>query len=345
MKKKTNINIYDVAEAAEVSISTVSRALNDDKRISEATKEKVRKTAERLGFRKNALASGLSTNQTKVIGVMVSHLNREFLASTVRSIEEAAFKLGYSVIICQTNNSIEREKAYIDTLISSRVAGILVTLSLETDTFDHFFKAMDNGIPVVLFDRVSDEIKNSTKIVIDDFQSAYEATKHLINQGYRKIAYVSGPVKQLLYKNRLAGYRQALLDFGLPEKKEWIVYTQELTYEEGADAAAYLLSLPIPPDAIFTANNLTAISTISYALEKDIEVPEALGVLGFSEEPFSALMRPSVTSVRQPSIDMGRLAVEKLIEEIQAKGKKDFIYQKIILDTKLIVRDSTRRSV
>lgn len=344
MKKKANINIYDVAKVAGVSISTVSRALNDDPRISPTTKDKVRIAARNLGFQKNALASGLSTNQTKVIGVMVSQLNREFLASLVRSMEETAFNLGYSVIICQTNNSFEREKAYVDTLISSRVAGIIVTLSLETTTFDHFKKAKAQGIPIVMVDRVTNELKDTTKIVIDDFQAAYEATKHLIGKGYRKIAYVSGPVKQLLYQNRLNGYRQALKDTGLPLQEEWEEYTLELTYEEGSKAAEKLLQLKNPPDAILTANNLAAISTIAYAQEKGIHVPAELGVLGFSEEPFSAFMRPSVTSVRQPSNDMGSLAVKKLIEEINAERKEDFIYQKITLSTQLIERDSTQRT-
>lgn len=344
MKKKTRVNIYDVAEKVGVSISTVSRALNDDARISAKTKEKVRAAATTLGFQKNALASSLSTSQSKVIGVIVPQLNREFLSSLVHNIEETAFAMGYSVIICQTNNSYERELTYINTLISSRVAGIIATLSLETENFDHFEKARQHGISVVLVDRVTNDLKSTTKIVIDDYQASYEAATHLIQQGYDKIAYVSGPIKQLLYMDRLRGFRRAVQEAGLELNEDWIQYSDNLTYEDGTRLAEKLLHLEQLPNAIFTANNLTAISTIAYAEEIGIAVPQQLGVLGFSEEPFSAFMKPSVSSVRQPSKDMGRLAVQKLVEEINTEHKEDYIHQKIILDTKLIPRESTQKA-
>ncbi len=343
MKKKTRVNIYDVAEEAGFSISTVSRALNDDARISAKTKVKVKAAARRLGFQKNAIATSLSTNQSKVIGVLVSELNRGFLSSLVHTLEDTAFAMGYSVIICQTNNSHEREKTYMDTLIASRIAGIIATLSLETDSYEHFEKAKEQGIKVVLVDRVSPKIKSTTKIVIDDYQTAFEGTQHIIGQGYDKIAYVSGPTKQLLYADRLRGFEQALKVAGLPLNPEWIEYSDDLSYEEGTRIAKKILSRKDKPNAIFTANNLAAISTIAYARQIGIRVPEDLGVIGFSEEPFSAFMQPSVTSIRQPSTEMGKLAVQKLVEEINADPGESYIHQKIILDTELIPRESTNR--
>ncbi|MEQ8706400.1 MAG: LacI family DNA-binding transcriptional regulator [Phaeodactylibacter sp.] len=342
MKKKTRINIYDVAAEVGVSISTVSRALNDDARISPKTKAKVKAAAMKLGFQKNALATSLSTNQTKVIGVIVPQLNREFLSSLVHNIEEAAFEKGYSVIVCQTNNSYEREKTYMDTLIASRVAGIVATLSLETESFEHFEKAREQGIKVVLVDRVTTSLKGTTKIVIDDYRTAFEGTRHLIDQGYTQIAYVSGPTKQLLYADRLRGFQQAMKEAGLPVKQEWIKYGSNLSFADGTRIADELLKLKERPNAIFTANNLTAISTIAHAEELGIKVPEQLGVIGFSEEPFSAFMKPSVTSIRQPSKAMGQLAVQKLIEEINSDQNGSYIHQKVVLDTELICRDSTR---
>ena len=344
MKKKNRVNIYDVAEAVGVSISTVSRALNDDARISSKTKAKVKAAANDLGFQKNALATSLSTNQSKVIGVIVSQLNREFLSSLVHNIEETAFSMGYSVIICQTNNSFEREKTYVDTLISSRVAGIIATLSTKTASYDHFEKARAQGIKVVLVDRVTPMLKSITKIVIDDYHTALEGTRHIINNGYDKIAYVSGPTRQLLYADRLRGFKQAIRDAGLQLNPDWIKYSDHLSYEDGTQIAAELLQSDNRPNAIFTANNLTAISTIVYAEQVGINVPTELGVIGFSEEPFSAFMKPSVTSIRQPSKAMGRLAVQKLVEEINTERSEDYIHQKIILDTELISRESTNRS-
>lgn len=343
MKKKTRVNIYDVAEAVGVSISTVSRALNDDARISAKTKARVKAAANTLGFQKNALATSLSTNQTKVIGVIVPQLNREFLSSLVHNIEETAFSMGYSVIICQTNNSFEREKTYVDTLIASRVAGIITTLSLETESYAHFEKAKAQGIKVVLVDRVTHNLKATTKIVIDDYQAAYEAARHIIKRGYDKVAYVSGPTKQLLYADRLRGFKQAVKEAGRRLNPEWIKYSDNLSYEEGTQIAKEILGLKDRPNAIFTANNLAAISTIAYAQEIGIDVPEELGVIGFSEEPFSAFMKPSVTSIRQPSKGMGRLAVQKLVEEINAGQPQDYIHQKIVLDTQLICRESTNK--
>jgi LacI family transcriptional regulator len=344
MKKKTRVNIYDVAEAVGVSISTVSRALNDDVRISAKTKARVKAAATTLGFQKNALATSLSTDKSKVIGVIVSHLNREFLSSLVHNIEETAFAMGYSVIICQTNNSYKREKTYVDTLIASRVAGIIATLSLETQSYNHFKKAKDQGVKVVLVDRITLKLKSTTKIVIDDYQTAFDGTRHLIKQGYDKIAYVSGPTKQLLYADRLRGFEQAIKDAGLRLNPEWIKYSDNLSYEDGTRIATELLQLQDPPNAIFTANNITAISTIAHAEQAGVPVPSELGVLGFSEEPFSAFMKPSVTSIRQPSKDMGRLAVQKLVEEINTERGEDYIHQKIVLDTELICRESTNRN-
>jgi LacI family transcriptional regulator len=343
MKKKTRVNIYDVAAEAGVSISTVSRALNDDPRISAKTKAKVQAAAKMLGFQKNAIATSLSTNQSKVIGVLVSELNRGFLSALVHNIEETAFGMGYSVIVCQTNNSHEREKTYMDTLIASRVAGIIATLSLETESFEHFYKAKEQGIKLVLVDRVTNAMKETTKIVIDDYQASLEGTQHLIEQGYTKIAYLSGPTKQLIYADRLRGFEQAIKQAGLPLKQEWIKYSSNLSFADGSRVADELLSLKDRPNAIFTANNLTAISTIAHAEVLGIKVPEQLGVIGFSEEPFSAFMKPSVTSIRQPSKAMGQLAVQKLIEEINSDQDENYIHQKVVLDTELICRQSTNR--
>jgi len=341
--KKSKVTIYQVAEAAGVSISTVSRALKGDSRISKKTRDRVRAQAAELGFQKNAIASSLSTSSSRIIGVIVSQLNREFLSSLVHSIEETAFSLGYSVIICQTNNSYEREKAYLNTLSSTQVAGLIATLSLETASFEHFRHIREQGIPVVLVDRVTEQLPNITKIVTDDFQGAYRATQHLVGQGYRRIAYVSGPTQQLLYHDRLRGYRRALQDADLPCREEWIAYSDTLSYEDGPRLARTLLQQPQPPDAIFTANNLTAISIIACAQDMGWDIPRQLGVIGFSEEPFSALMRPSVSSVPQPSTQMGQLAVEKLIEEINCSDPEAFIHQKIMLDVQIIARESTRK--
>lgn len=338
---KKKITIYDVADALGVSISTVSRALNDSPRINSKTIERVKKKSQEMGFQKNALASGLMTNSTKTLGVIVPHINSDFFAQVVRSIEDTAFNKGYTVIICQSHDSVEKEKVNIDTLISSRVDGILVSLSLETVQYDHFQKALDADIPIVFFDRASIPFENTTKIIVDNFSSAYKATEHLIKRGYKHIGHIGGPLKRKQFENRLNGYKQALLDNNLSIDEEMIEQA-DLTQKDCYRAAQKTLNAKNPPDAILCANHLTSINTIFYAMSLKKAVPKDIAVLGFSESPIAELIVPSLTAIRQPCADMGRIATEKLIEEIEFDDtNEEYVHSTIVLDTQLDIRNST----
>lgn len=340
-KSKKKITIYDVADALSVSISTVSRALNDSPRISSKTIKRVKKMAEQMGFKKNTLASGLMTNSTKTIGVIVPRISSDFFAQVVHSIDDTAVKKGYSVVICQSHDSVEKEKANIDTLISSRVDGILVSLSLETSNYEHFQKAIDADIPVVFFDRVSTSINNTTKIMVDNFSSAYKATEHLIHQGYKHIGHIGGPLKRKQFEKRLNGYKQALLDNNLPVDDD-IIEQADLTQKDCYRAAQKTLSAKNPPDAILCANHLTSLNTIFYAMSLNKAVPKDVAVLGFSESPIAELIIPSLTAIRQPCADMGRIATQKLVEEIEFDHENEqYIHSTIVLDTQLDIRNST----
>ncbi|WP_236974317.1 LacI family DNA-binding transcriptional regulator [Membranihabitans maritimus] len=345
MKKKPSVKMEDIAIRAGVALSTVSRALNNDRRISSKTKEKIRNIAKEMGFTKNQLASGLMTNKTNTIGVIIPQINRAFFSSTIYSMEETAYKYGYSIIICQSQDSKEREFSNVESLLSMNVDGIIASLAVETDEYSHFLKAKNRGIPVVFFDRVPDQKLNTSNIFINDEKSAYRATEHLINQGYRKIAHVAGPVQLSIFKKRLEGYLKALNDYNLPVIEAYSQTNHFMTHKEGTKSAKYLLNLKDPPDAIFCANNLMAISAISVALDMGINVPEQLGVIGFSEEPTSYLMRPSVTSLKQPGIQMGKQAVELLLSEINFSPEKGlYTYKNIELDTEMNIRESTSRN-
>ncbi len=338
---KKKITIYDVANALGVSISTVSRALNDSPRISSSTIKKVKKMSEELGFRKNTLAAGLMTNSTKTLGLIVPHINSDFFAQVVRSIEDTAFKKGYCVIICQSHDSMDKEKINIDTLISSHVDGILVSLSLETINYDHFQKAIDADISIVFFDRVSTTFNNSTKIIVDNFSSAYMATQHLIDIGYKHIGHIGGPLNRNQFEKRLSGYKQALLDNNLPIDDEIIEQTN-LTQQDCYRAAQKTLNAKNPPDAILCDNHLTSINTIFYAMSLNKAIPKDIAVLGFSESPIAELIIPSLTAIRQPCAEMGRIATQKLIEEIEFDhDSEEYIHSTIVLDTQLDIRSST----
>ncbi|MFY0652819.1 MAG: LacI family DNA-binding transcriptional regulator [Cyclobacteriaceae bacterium] len=340
---KHKITIYDVADALGVSISTVSRALNDNPRINPDTIKRVKRMSEKMGFRKNALASGLMTNSTRTIGLVIPNINSDFISQVVRSIEDVASAYDYRVIICQSHDSVEKEKASIDTFISSQVDGILATLSLETVEYKHFQKAIDANIPVVFFDRVYLPFKNTTKIMVDNFSSAYRATEHLIEMGYKRIGYIGGSLKRMVFEKRLNGYMQALLDKNLIVDND-IINQTDLTQKDCYRAACETLNAQHPPDAILCANHLTSINTIFYAMSQKKVVPRDVAVLGFSESPFAELIIPSLTAIRQPCAEMGKIAAQKLIEEIEFDHKnEEFVHSTIVLETELDVRNSTNR--
>lgn len=341
MKKKVPINIYDVAKESGVSISTVSRALNNNPRISERTTRRVKMAADKLGFKKNVLASGLMTNKTGTIGVIVPQVNQEFFAQAINSIESTAFNLGYKVMICQSNDSLEREKDGIDTFVSARVEGIIISLSLETTDASHLRNAMEIGIPIVFFDRVYHEIKEATKIMVDNFSGAYQATSYLISKGHRRIAHIGGAMTSKVFRDRFEGYKKALIDhqIGLDHR---LIRETRLTKQDCWRVLGDILESGNPPTAALCANNLTAITTIFYAQSIGLNVPDDLAVIGFSVDPFSALMKPSLTAVQQPIQEMGKMAIESLVNELKCQtGQKTTVYEEIILDTKLVLRESS----
>ena len=338
---KRKVSIHDIANYLGIASSTVSRALNDNPRISEKTKQKVKRVAGELGFEKNHLATGLITNQSFTVAVVVPAVNRNFFALAITGIEKVTSESGYTVLICQSHDLYEREVELIDTLIANRVDGIIVSLAINTEQFDHFRKAKDAGIPLVFFDRVCHEIENTFKIVVKDFEGAYLGTRHLAEQGFKRIAHIAGYQSQKIFRDRLAGYKQALTDFNLPFDEKLIRYSL-LTTEDGTKIAEELLQLRPRPDALFCANNLTAISAMAYALNHRIKVPEEMGVVGFSEETVSSLLKPSVTSIRQPCEEMGELAAQKILEEINVDSTDHLDFKEIELDTELIVRESSK---
>ncbi|MDN5211701.1 LacI family DNA-binding transcriptional regulator [Fulvivirgaceae bacterium BMA12] len=339
--KKKKVSIYDIANRLEISSSTVSRALNDHARISEKTKLAVRRVAKELGFEKNHLASGLITNKSFTISIIVPAVNRNFFASAITGIEKVASENGYTVLICQSHDQYEREVKLIDTLIINRVDGIIASLAINTEEFDHFRKAKNAGIPVVFFDRVCHEIEDTFKIVVNDFNGAYLATRHLAEQGFKRIAHIGGYQSQNIFRERLAGYKKGLSEFNLPFDEGLVRYCA-LNTDDGTKLTEELLQLKPRPDAIFCANNLTAISALAYAMDHNIKVPEALGIVGFSEETVSSLLKPAITSIRQPSEQMGKLAAQKLLEEIDAESSDNMDYTEIELRTELIVRASSK---
>lgn len=333
--------IHDIAKKLNLSASTISRALNNNPIISEATRKKIKQTAEEMGYRPNVLAANFRTKKTNTIGVIVPLINRHFFSSVISGIEDIAYKQGFAVTISQSNDDFEKENKIAHTLFANRVDGLILSIGMQTKTFDHLKLFAEKNIPLVFFDRVVNEIE-AHKIVVDDFGGAYRATKHLIEQGAKRIAHIGGPLSLNIYKNRQAGFCKALQESGLSADKNLII-NNNLRHKDGELAIKKLIQNNKLPDAIFCANDTTALSTIVYLQKNNIKVPKDIAVIGFSNEPFSELVTPSISTVKQPGFLMGKKAAELLIQQINNKGKTQK-FETILMPTEIIIRDSSNRN-
>ncbi|MGV3540967.1 MAG: LacI family DNA-binding transcriptional regulator [Rufibacter sp.] len=339
MATKPKVTIHDIAEKLNITASTVSRALNDNPRISDGTKKAVLKAAKQLNYQPNNIAAALRNGKSYIIGVIVPTADRSFFASVVRGIEEIANKLNYKVIICQTYDSYEKEVQTIDALLSARVDGIIASLGKNTENFDHYKRPQEKGIPLILFDRTVDALEVS-QVVIDDYLGAYKAVEHLIKQGCRRISHFTSPSKISVFKERLRGYVDALRDYEIPYREELVVKSN-LQLEDGRKGMEQLLALPELPDAVFSASDYAAMGAMQVLKERKIRVPEEVALAGFGNEPFTSFSDPALTSVNQFSLTMGRITAELFFEHLRAGADKNLVPQKTVLKPELIIRDSS----
>ncbi|WP_372772310.1 LacI family DNA-binding transcriptional regulator [Mangrovibacterium sp.] len=340
MDNKASVTIHDIARELKISASTVSRALNDNPRISKATKDKIKEMALKMGYQPNTIASNLRNQKTNTIGIVVPLINRHFFSSFISGVEEVASTSGYNVIISQSNDLLEKEKQIVHSLFSNRVDGLIASLSMQTNEFDHFQLFSKKNIPIVFFDRVVPELE-AHKIVVDDFMVGVKATEHLISQGYKRIAHLAGPTVLHTYRDRMAGYRSALEKNNIPIDDSLIIFNR-LTRIDGQEAIKQLLALPHPPDAVFCGNDISALSMMVYLKKIGVRIPEDFGLIGFSNEPFSEVVTPSISTLEQPAFKMGLKAGELLIQEIERKTRSSK-HLTITMPTELIVRESSNR--
>lgn len=340
MDKKTSVTIHDIARELSISASTVSRALNDNPRISKATRDKIKALALKLGYQPNTIASNLRNQKTNTIGIVVPLIHRHFFSAFISGVEDVAFEAGYNVIISQSNDLLEKEKKIVHSLFSNRVDGLIVSLSMQTDEFDHFQIFANKNIPLVFFDRVASE-PEANKIVVDDFACGLKATQHLIDQGFKRIAHLAGPTILNTYHDRMEGYLAALKKNNLPVDNDLIIYNR-LTRMDGQQAIKQFLGLENPPDAVFCGNDTSALSMIVYLKSIGVRIPEDFGIVGFSNEPFSEVVTPSISTLKQPAHEMGKKAAELIIQEIENKGIPR-TYQTVTMPTELIIRESSWR--
>ncbi len=337
MSKKATIN--DLAKELNVTASTISRALNDNPRISDETKRLVKEAAKRAGYRLNGVASALRSGRTYTIGVIVPTADRSFFSSIVRGIEDITNKTGYNLMICQSNDSNKSEIEDINALLRAQVDGIVLSIAKETSDYKHFEDLRERGVPLVLFDRVTHKAGVST-VTVDDYRGAYKATEHLIEQGCRRIATFVGEHQHInIYKERFRGYKDALADYKVPFYSEY-VHTSSLGIDGGREGATTMWALPQPPDAIFCQSDFSALGAMQFLKEKGLKIPHDVALVGFANEPFTAYIEPALTTVDQHPVDMGQTVAKLFLEQIESDDTST-LTKNITLNADLVIRQSS----
>lgn len=336
MSKRTTI--HDIAKALDVTAATVSRALKDNPKISESTRKTVQAMAKKMNYQPNSIAAALRKGTSNLIGVLIPTIDRNFFGSVVRGMEEVFNDTPYNVIICQSNDSSEKEIANIKALLEARVDGILASYAKETLDFSHFRDIMDQGIPLILFDRVTEEL-NTDSVIIDDRQISFNAVSHLIGQGCKRIAHFGGPDSVSIYRNRRLGYEDALRKHGIEVKEEYI-FTVDLNIENGRALGRQILGMDMIPDAVFSSSDYAAIGALQYLKDNGIRVPEDMGFVGFSNEAFTELVDPPLSTIDQHSKQMGRYAAELMLERLSGNYSGESP-RKTVLNPELIIRTSS----
>ena len=334
--KKRLTSLRDLADELGISISTVSRALKNNPMISPVLTQKIKELAVEKNYIPNPLAMGLLRQQTKMIGVIVPDLVTHFYSSIITGIEEVAKENGYYIIIASSNESIEKEKESVNNLLKSRVEGLIVCISQETNTFEHFEKLFQNEIPLVFFDRVP-ELSEVPSVTVDGVEAARNVTRHFYENGCRRIAYISGPEHLNISKHRKEGYLIGLQECSLQYNPDLLVECN-LNAEEATIATQKLLNLNQIPDAIFGINDTIAFAAMKEIRKHRLRIPEDIALVGFTDEFHSTVVEPALTSVTHPTLQMGREAARLFFECIKNEG--NFV-EKVVLPTKLIVRESS----
>lgn len=338
-KKVQQNTILDIAEALKLSPATISRALNNHPHVKETTKNDILKMAAKLGYRRNNMASGLRSNKTYTIGLIVPRISMFFHAEVITTIQNGLHKHGYNLIICQSNDALSTEKELTEILFSSRVDALIAACTLYTTDFSHFDKLLQNGTPVVFYDRVPLSETGATIIKGDDFRGGYLGASHLIETGCKKIAHISGPLTSNLYRDRSAGFLNALEKHSLPVLKHWIFH-QELTHSNAREAMKKMFNADLVPDGLFTDNDSSAIAALEYARETGINVPADLKIVGYSNDPRTAIITPAITTIEQFPNEVGKKIVEVLTDTLKY-STTDSIASPITIPVQLIRRMST----
>lgn len=340
MKNSKEATIYDIARKLNVSPATVSRSLNNHPAVSKKTRKKIEETARAMGYRSNLFASNLRKQRTHTLGVIVPKLDSNFVSSVVAGIEKVANKAGYNLIISQSQESEKKEITNASTMFNSRVDGLIVSLAFDTKSLAHFEPFFSKNIPVIFFDRVSND-QVAANVVIDNFKAGYEATSHLIDQGCKRIAHITGNLSRNVYADRLRGYQAALEEHHIPfHKRELII--NNLDEKSALEAAKQLLSMKPLPDGIFITNDNCAAICLETLKEAGFRIPEDIAIVGFNNDLITRVIEPNITTINYPGQEMGEIVAHHMVNHLENIAPLTAT-NTIIIRSELIIRGSSLR--
>lgn len=333
--------LKDISKALGLSASTISRALNDSYEISEKTKILVREYARKVNYRPNPVAVNLREKRSRSIGVIIAEIANSFFSQMINGVESVAKSRGYNVIITQSLESYNLELSNLNFLASSSVDGCLISVSTETENFDHIMQLHKKGLPFVCFDRIVEGLKTH-KVSFDNYKGAYEATGELLNNGFNRIAMLGNAGHLSITQERLSGYKKALEDAGILFDKSLVKYCMHggMIYGEVKQAIDQMLRLRKKPDAFFAASDKLTTSIIRYCNNRKIHIPDELGLIGFSNLDIADLLSPSLSVIRQPAFEMGKSAAELLIKLIESK-RPPVDFENKVFPPELLIRKSS----
>ncbi len=333
------ITIKDIARQLNISVSSVSRAFNDKYDINNETKELILKTAREMGYHPNPFAKKLIHKKSFNVGVVVPEFINAFFPEVILGIQDVLLTKNYQVLIMQSNESYEIELKNVKTLVDNMVDGLIISLSRETTNLEYYNNLVQKGYPLVFFNRINEDLP-AFKVIFDDFKWSFFATEHLIKQGCKKIFHFSAYNHLSLARNRIKGYKKAMDKHNLPIENDWIIETGIYT-EEGEKMMQKLIDKNIIPEGIFCATDMTALGAMLIIKKNNLKVPENIALVGFTETPFCPLVDPSLTSVSQPTFEIGQTAANLLLKQIESESH--LIPETVVLNGTMHIRESSRK--
>lgn len=343
MSKKKRVTQKMIAQELGLTVTTVSKALKDYPDLNPATKKKIKDLARKWHYIPDSQALALRSQHTQTIGLIIPEIVHFFFSNVIQGILHSAEEKGYQLIITVSRNDREIEERQLELLYTQRVDGVLISISNETNDSNHFRLLKEQGVPVVMFDKVLADF-DCKKVLVDDFKGGEMATQHLIDCGCKRIAHIRGPMTPNNSIGRYQGYLKALTDNKIHTSEELIKVCNKVDYEEGYKFTQELLQLPDPPDGIFAITDQVGVGALRAAQDLGLKVPEDLKIIGFSNSQIGQVSNPPLSTIHQPGFEIGKTAARLLIDEIDLESNSSLpenLAEEYLLSTKLISRGST----